>query len=72
MPDDDLEIHNGSGSSRFATNTIGDIITIGHDGSAYVGNISEIIIFNRRLRKDELLDIFSYFESKYNLSLSII
>jgi prepilin-type N-terminal cleavage/methylation domain-containing protein len=71
MPVHDIEIHSGSGSSRFATNTIGDIITIGHDSSAYVGNISEIIIFNRRLRKDELLDIFSYFESKYNLSLSI-
>lgn len=71
MPSPDIEIHNGLNSSRFPTDSIGDIITIGDATQAYVGNISEIIIFNRRLRKEELLDIFSYFESKYNLSLSI-
>lgn len=70
MPIADIPIRNGENSARFATGNMGDTITIGDNAESYDGNISEIIIFNRKLRKDELLDIFSYLESKYNLSLS--
>jgi prepilin-type N-terminal cleavage/methylation domain-containing protein len=56
-------------SSRFATGSIGNL-RLGSDSNSFVGNISEVIIFNRKLRKQELLDIFKYFEAKYNLSLS--
>jgi len=45
-------------------------ITIGAATDSYLGAISEILIFNRKLRQRELIDIFDYFEAKYNLSLS--
>ncbi|MDA7705054.1 prepilin-type N-terminal cleavage/methylation domain-containing protein [Rickettsiales bacterium] len=54
---------------QFDPNSIG-VLRLGHDSQSYMGNIAEIIIFNRRLRKSELHDIFRYFEAKYNLSLS--
>lgn len=44
-------------------------LTIGSSALSYFGNISEILIFNRRLRKEELVDIFDYFQAKYKLQL---
>ena len=59
-----------SGDVRFATNSMGNIIRIGDSVKSYIGNLSEIIIFNRKLRQKEMIDIFNYFEAKYNIVLS--
>ena len=59
-----------SGDVRFATNSMGNIIRIGDSVKSYIGNLPEIIIFNRKLRQKEMIDIFNYFEAKYNIVLS--
>ena len=58
-----------AGDVRYNTGSMGTI-TIGAATYSYLGAISEILIFNRKLRQRELIDIFDYFEAKYNLSLS--
>ncbi|MFT4717852.1 MAG: prepilin-type N-terminal cleavage/methylation domain-containing protein [Rickettsiales bacterium] len=60
----------GGGDVRFATQSMGDVIRIGDSDHSYIGNLSEVIIFNRRLRQREMIDIFNYFEAKYNIVLS--
>jgi len=49
---------------------MGNIIRIGDSVKSYIGNLPEIIIFNRKLRQKEMIDIFNYFEAKYNIVLS--
>jgi len=54
---------------RFTAGSMGETIKIGNDTQSYSGNIAEILIFNMRLRQEELVDIFDYFEAKYNIAL---
>ena len=71
MPSVTTIIESG-GDVRFATNSMGEgnIIRIGDSVNSYIGNLPEIIIFNRKLRQKEMIDIFNYFEAKYNIVLS--
>ena len=69
MPSVTTVIKSG-GDVRFDTNSMGNIIRIGDSVKSYIGNLPEIIIFNRKLRQKEMIDIFNYFEAKYNIVLS--
>lgn len=69
MPSVTTVIQDNDENSRFSTGSMGETIKIGNDTQSYSGNIAEILIFNRRLRQEELVDIFDYFEAKYNIAL---
>ncbi len=69
MPSVTTVIQDNDENSRFSTGSMGETIKIGNDTQTYSGNISEILIFSTRLRQEELVDIFDYFEAKYNIAL---